>query len=212
MIYSRNDMAKNIEVEVRGPLTKEQFENLSKLFSTEGRFIADKNREAICFPDPNTGSLVERCETDIRVRNTNGIPELIVKTGTWGAEDESRREYSLIGKPGKFHEMIEMLAVMGFKSGMAVVRQGKVYEYEGVEFSLVEVPGHSNFFEAEIMVALKDKDAALADIKKICKKLGLTIFSQQEFYDYINLLNVEANREYNFEKFSDKYFEENFGL
>lgn len=201
---------KNIEVEVRGPLTETQYKSLMKKFEKEGEFIEDKNRTAICYPDPQTGSLVEDCNIDIRVRNTNGTPELIVKQGKWGAVDESRREFSLIGKEGQFNEMIEMLALMGFDKGVAVVRRGKVFKYQGVEFSLVEVPGHSFFFEAEIMTGEGEKKKALKEIVDLCRTLGLELFSEQGFYDYINVLNKEANKEFTFEDFSKTYFEDNF--
>ena len=41
---------------------------------------------------------------------------------------------------------------------MLCVRKSKVYEYEGIEFALVEVPGHSYYYEAEKM-AHENEDA-----------------------------------------------------
>lgn len=203
---------KNIEVEVRGPLSEEQRCELTEKFEKEGKLIEEKNRFMICYPDPKSGSLVEDLNTDIRVRDTNGTPELIVKHGKWGAVDESRREYSLKGRPGQFHEMIEMLGVMGFEKGLAVVRFGKVYMYKGVEFSLMEVPGHSYFYEAEIMSKMEEKEESLKNLRKICKDLGLKIFTEKEFYDHINILNKEANKEFKIEEFNDNYFFEKFGI
>lgn len=203
---------KNIEVEVRGPLTEEHRCELVEKFEKEGKFIENKDRAMVCYPDPESGSLVEDLNTDIRVRNANGIPELIVKKGKWGATDESRREYSLKGKPGQFHEMIEMLGVMGFCQGMAIVRLGKVYMYKGVEFSLMEVPGHSYFFEAEIMSKAEEKEDALRNIKKVCKDLGLEVFTEKAFFEHINVLNKEANIDFKIEDFSEDYFFEKFGI
>jgi predicted adenylyl cyclase CyaB len=203
---------KNIEVEIRGPLSKKQHDDLVKQFKLEGEFVIDKNRTAICYPDPKTGSLVEDCNIDVRVRNTNGIPELIVKHGKWGSIDESRREYSLIGEKGKFHEMIEMLAVMGFDHGMAIVRLGKIYNYKNVEFSIVEVPNHSYYFEAEIMTEIENKDKALDEIKKICAELNLEFFDEKGFYKYINKLNKESNKEFKFSEFDNNYFKNKFGI
>jgi len=203
---------KNIEVEVRGPLSEEQRCELTEKFEKDGKFVEEKNRFMICYPDPESGSLVEDLNTDIRVRNTNGVPELIVKRGKWGEANESRREYSLKGKKGQFHEMIGMLGAMGFCRGMAIVRLGKVYMYKGVEFSLMEVPGHSYFFEAEIMSEEKDKAEALKTIRAICKELGLSVFSEKEFYAHINVLNEEANKEFKIEDFNDDYFFDRFGI
>jgi predicted adenylyl cyclase CyaB len=203
---------KNIEVEVRGPLTKKQFINLRSKLSKEGKFIAHKNRVAICYPDPETGSLVENCNTDIRIRSTNGVPEIIIKKGKWGAIDENRREFSLVGKPGEFHKMVMMLGALGFDRGVVVVRRGEIHKYKGVEFSLVEVPNHSYFFEAEIMAHESEKEKAREKIGKICKDLGLELFGEKDFYDYINILNKEANQEFIFEEYDEDYFQKTFPL
>jgi predicted adenylyl cyclase CyaB len=206
-------MLKRLEVELRGTITQEQYNNLNKFFQKEGKFIDHKDRIVVCYPDPETGSLVEQCLTDIRVRTTNGIPEIIIKQGEWGGSDESRRELSVVGKKGDFDKMIVMMAALGHKTGIMAVRKGKVYEYQGVEFSLVEVPNHSYYFEAEIMVtAEKDKAAATKKVKNTCEKLGLKVLDKQGFYDYINKLNAESNETFNFADYKEGYFKKRFGI
>lgn len=202
-------MIKNIEVEIRGEITKEEYDKLTKLFEKEGKFIDDKDRIAICYPDPNTGSLVEECFTDIRVRETNGIPEIIIKKGKWGG-NENRKELSVIGKRGEFGKMLEMMDALGHKTGVAVVRKGKVYEYKGIEFSLVEVPDHSYYYEAELMVEEDKIIEAQGKIRKLCDKLGLAVFDDDGFYTYINKLNKEANKPFCFDEYSDNFFDNNF--
>jgi len=203
----------NIEVEVRGIINKNKYDELNKLFGKEGKFLDHKDRVVVCYPDPETGSLVEQCKTDIRVRTTNGIPEIIIKLGEWGNQDESRRELSLVGKKGEFDKMILMLAAMGHKKGIMAVRHGKIYEYKGVEFSLVEVPNHSYYFEAEIMVKNEaSKNEATKKITKICNELGLNILTQQGFFDYINQLNAESNETFDFTDYKEGYFAKRFGI
>lgn len=204
---------KKYEVELRGLLTQEKYEELSKFFGEKGKFLYDKDRVLVCYPDPETGSLVEECKTDIRVRTTNGIPEIIIKQGEWGSHDESRRELSLVGKKGEFDKMIAVLAALGHKKGIWAVRKGKVFEYKEVEFSLVEVPNHSYYFEAEVMVdAEGDKNGAIDRINKICKELDLTTLSQQEFYNYINKLNTESNELFDFDSIEEDFFNKKFGI
>lgn len=198
---------KNIEVEIRGEITKSEFEKLMKLFTEKGKFIDDKNRIAVCYPDPDTGSLVEECYTDIRVRETNSIPEIIIKKGRWGG-NENRKELSVVGKKGEFAKMLEMMDALGHKEGMAVVRKGKVFEYKGIEFSLVEVPGHSYYYEAELMVEEAKIDSAQKKIRKICNELGLDVFDDDGFFAYINKLNKEANKPFAFKNFDKSFFEE----
>jgi len=206
-------MKKNIEVELRGLLSKKQFLALNKLFKEKGKFIDDKDRVVVCYPDPETGSLVEECKTDIRVRTTNKIPEIIIKLGEWGHKDESRRELSLVGKKGEFDKMIVMLAALGHRNGIVAIRKGKVYSYKGIEFSLVEVPNHSYYFEAEIMVSNKKlQEIATRKIEKVCHELDLDILSQQGFFDYINKLNAESNEPFDFSAYKEGYFKTRFRI
>jgi len=205
-------MNKKIEVEIRGPLSKEQFEFLNKTFKKQGKFIAGKDRIALCYPDPTTGSLIEKVNTDIRIRTTNGIPEINIKLGKWGGH-EHRHEMSLVGKNGDFDKMVMMMAAMGFKKGIVAIRKGKVYKYKNIEFSVVEVPGHSYFFEAEIMVGGKSEvTKAKEKIRTICKNLSLKTFSDESFYDYIHQLNGEANEKFDFKNYKEGYFKRRFGI
>ncbi|AKM82725.1 TPA: hypothetical protein DD449_00695 [Candidatus Berkelbacteria bacterium] len=206
-------MNKKIEVELRGPITKEQFDRLESLFEKDGKFIDHKDRVLICYPDPDTGSFVEECFTDIRVRTTNGTPEMIIKLGKWGGDNENRRELSLMGKPGEFDKMVVMMAALGHKKGVWAVRKGKVFDYKEVEFSLVEVPDHSYYYEAEIMVEEVSKaKAARVKMEKLCKELNLEVFDDDGFYGYINRLNKESNKEFLFEKYSEGFFKKEFGI
>jgi len=203
----------NFEVEIRGLITKEKYIELETLFAREGKFKYAKNRILLCYPDPNTGSLVEECKIDIRIRTTNGIPEIIIKEGEWGGENESRKELFLRGKKGEFDKMVMMLAALGHKKGIFAERRGAVYMYKGIEFSLVEVPDHSFYFEAEVMVKSKDRQKlATEKILKICAELGLKPLSQQEFYDYINRLNAESNEPFDFANYQEGYFNRRYGI
>ena len=58
----------------------------------------------------------------------------------------------------------------------------------------------------------KHKVKALKKIASVCKGLELELFSEQEFYDYINILNKEANKEFKIEDFGNDYFTDRFGI
>ncbi|OGD57345.1 hypothetical protein A2V71_00820 [Candidatus Berkelbacteria bacterium RBG_13_40_8] len=205
-------MTKKIEVEIRGPITERKFEDLNKLFKKDGTFLSEKDRIVLCYPDPESGSLVEDVNTDVRIRTTNGIPELNVKQGKWGG-NESRREFSLVGKNGEFDKMVMMMAAMGFKTGVLAVRKGKVYQYKDIEFSLVEVPHHSYYFEAEMMVGdEKDIENAQKKMRKTCANLDLEVWDDKGFYEYINKLNSESNEDFDFKNYKEGNFAKRFGI
>lgn len=204
-------MNKNIEIEIRGPLSKEKFEDLIKLFEIEGKKITEKNRILIDYSTFLKGG-VENRQKDIRLRVTNGIPEIIVKIGKWGGV-EQRKELSVLTKPGKFDTLVEIFAALGFCKGMLCVRKSKVYEYKGLEFALVEVPGHSYYYEAEKMAwAQEDTDRITTEIMIVCKNLGLAIFNRKQFFEYIKKLNKEANEVFDCRRHTPNYFKNRFGL
>jgi len=204
-------MNKNIEIEIRGPLSKKEFDNLVKFFKTKGKKTSDKNRILIDYSTFLKGGVKNR-NKDIRLRVTNGVPEIIVKLGKWG-DDEHRKELSTFTKPGEFDILVEIFGELGLNKGMLCVRKSKVYEYKNIEFSLVEVPGHSYYYEAEKMAHEEEAtDEIIKEIKNVCKKLKLKIFDKKQFFEYIDKLNKEANEIFDYKNYTPNYFKNKFDL
>ena len=205
-------MSKTFEIEVRGPLMQAQYENLAKKFNDEGTHKETKERVLIDYSSFLPGEEMETRGTDIRLRVTNKRPEIIVKLGSWGG-NEQREELSVMAEQGSFDTLVKIFGVMGYRKGMLCVRKSKVYEYKGVEFTLVEIPGNHYTYEAEKLVtADADKDAATVEIKNVCAELGLQVYSDQEFFDFVKKLNEEVNEIFEFEKYTDGYFKDRFNL
>lgn len=203
-------MNADIEVEVRGPLTREDFDRLSVFFGREAR-AADRNRVLIDYSTFLEGGVADRT-TDIRLRATNGVPEIIVKLGVWGGADQ-RRELSVKTAPGTFDTLVEVFGALGFRRGMLCVRNSRVFEYRGAEFALVEVPGHSYYFEAERMAArLDDYEKISSELAVLCAELGLRVFSREEFFAYIERLNNDVNEIFDFDRYEQGYFRRRFSL
>lgn len=177
----------------------------------EGKKITDKNRVFIDYSTFLEGGVEDR-KKDIRLRSTNGVPEIIVKIGEWSGT-EQRKELSFFGKPGQFDTLVEIFAALGFKKGMLCVRKSRVYEYKGIEFALVEVPNYSHYYEAEKMAgADEDGGKITEEIRNVCLELGLEIFDKKSFFEYIHKLNDEANEIFNYEEYTPGYFKNRFGL
>ncbi len=194
--------AKDIEVEIRGPLTKDGFDKLDTFLQKEGVFKQKKERVLI---DYSSG--MENRTKDIRIRETNGVPEIVLKLGSWGGT-ESREEISIKTESGKFESLVKVFGELGYEKGVFCVRNSIVYDYKGIEFALVEVPNHSFYFEAEILSTREGSKDAENEIKKICEELGLNIFLKDDFFEYINTLNKEANIDFDYKNFEKGYFEE----
>lgn len=204
-------MEKNIEIEIRGPLSKGEFDNLVKLFEVKGKKTSEKDRVLIDYSTFLEGG-VEKRKKDIRLRVTNGIPEIIVKVGEWG-ENEQRKELSAFTKPGEFDTLVEIFGELGFSKGMLCVRKSKVYVYKDIEFALVEVPGHSYYYEAEKMANnTENGDELIKEIQNVCKELSLRIFDKNQFFEYIDKLNKEANEIFDYKNYTSNYFKNRFNL
>jgi predicted adenylyl cyclase CyaB len=112
-----------------------------------------------------------------------------------------------------FDTLVQIFGALGFKKGVLCIRNSVVYTYEGIEFALVEVPGHSYYFEAELLISdTKDKDRAHEKIEAVCTKLGMTIFSNNEYFDYVKQLNRETNILFDFSEYTEGYFKKTFNL
>lgn len=193
---------KDIEVEIRGPLTKDEFNKLDTFLQKEGVFKQKKERILI---DYSSG--MENRTKDIRIRETNGVPEIVLKLGSWGGT-ESREEISIKTESGKFESLVKVFGELGYEKGVLCIRNSMVYDFKGIEFALVEVPNHSFFFEAEILATPETALDAENEIKKICEELNLKIFSKDDFFEYVNTLNREANVNFDYKNFQKGYFEE----
>jgi len=205
-------MERNIEVELRGPISLEKIQEIEEIFQKGGKFKKNKNRVLIDYSSSISAEDISGRTKDIRLRVTNGIPEIIIKTGRWGGTD-SRKEISVFTNKGEFDNLVHIFGSIGLKKGVLCVRNSKVYDYKGIEFALVEVPGHSYYFEAEKMVGSEsEKLAAVKTIGSVCKELGLKVFSSEEFYKYIEDLNKSVNEIFDFDKYEDNYFKNRFGL
>ncbi len=205
-------MKKVFEVELRGPLQKSKYDWLKRFFDGKGLAARTKNRILIDYSTCIEGEDIRKRNLDIRARITNKIPEMIIKVGKWKGGDV-RKEISVLLQEGQFSNLVQAYAALGYKKGILCVRNSLIYVYDDVEFALVEVPGHSYFFEAEIAVSSEEETAAAKDkVGRVCRELGLTLFSDEEWFSYIELLNREANKLFDIDRDGEEYFAKEFGV
>ena len=203
---------KNIEIELRGPLISEEYLQLEKFLKRNGQFVANKERILIDYSMFLLSEGLEDRTRDIRLRVTNKVPEIVVKLGKMG-DNESRKELSVLAQTGDFDKLVEIFGVLGLTKGILCLRKSQVFMYREVEFTLVEVPCHSYYFEAEKLITSdENKDDARKEIISICQELGLKLFDNEGLFAYIKKLNEEANEIFDFENYTENYFKDRFNL
>lgn len=203
---------KNIEVEVRGKIQGESVDSLILKIENVGKLKETKNRILIDYSTFLPGEGIKERTRDIRLRVTNGIPEIIVKIGKWGGS-ENRKEISLPTNKGDFDKLVQIFGIIGLQKGVLCVRNSNVYTYKNLEIAVVEVPGHSYYFEIEKMISENDNaETAKEEIMMICKELELEPFTDDQFYKYIETLNKDVNEVFDFSNYTENYFKERFNL
>lgn len=179
-------MAK-FEIELRGLLTPSNKEKLEKFLVKCGKLIKQYERTQWIF------GLSHDKKIDLRIKETNGKREFSLKVGNVG--NINRKEISIAIAEEDFEQAFEFLKYLGHEEGLKAVRNANIYKYEGIEWAIVEVPGHSSYFEAEKLVeSEEDGKIAEEEIREIAGKLGLVLFTPDETIEYIRILDKEANK------------------
>jgi len=193
---------KFIEVELRGPLSQDDYLRLRGMLIKKGKLINKQNRFLLDFSTFLEG-IGERV-LDVRIRITNGVVEMIVKKGKFGGL--SREEASVFPKDGNLKNTLKFMSLLGYNKAVAADRGIERFEIEGIEFALQDVkdfskPGtiHSRFFEAEILCSNEnEKEHAIIKIQDFLSKISLKQFTEPEWNNYIAKLNKEANGVFDF--------------
>ncbi len=175
------------EVELRGKLTPEKKTKLVKFLMKNGKLVKSYKRTQWIF------GLSHSKKIDLRIKQTNGKNEFSLKVGK--LNNSNRKEISIPFDKDKLKESIDFLKYLGYREGLRAIRNADIYEYRRIEWAIVEVPGHSNYFEAEKLVgSKKEGKCAVKEIEKIALELGLKVFSPKETLEYISILDAEANK------------------
>jgi len=194
---------KNIEVELRGPLSEKVYSTILSLLKSKGKLLKKQNRFLLDYSTFLEG-IGER-KLDVRVRVTNGKVEIVIKKGKFGGT--AREESSMYPEGGNLADTLKFMSLLGYTKAVACDRGIERYLINGVEFAIQDVrdftrPGkiHSRFFEAEIMTDDAGKDAAIKKIKTLLGVLSLKEFSETQWNEYVAVMNKEANGVFDYEK------------
>jgi adenylate cyclase class IV len=185
-------MSKNIEVEIRGNLDVAGYDRLKAFLDANGEHVESHEREMFLLRDyPGyTKDFVGR-ETDIRLRNTNGNCEIMLKTKVGTA----REEVSLELKGNDLEAAKKVVKALGCHTAVWMHRLKEVYRYNDVEWSLVICPQDIRYFEAERVVTDAVHIAeAQKGLEDEARALGLSILDDEGTRALIHMLDTEVNK------------------
>ena len=176
------------EIEFRGPLTKIEFQKLLDFLRKEADFVKQMERKTFVFENKDK-------TLDLKVRTTDGVPEIVLKKGFAGAR--KREEIILPLKTNSIKEAIRLFSLLGHNKGIIAIRDNYIFNYKNIEFALVKCPGGYCFYEAEFINGKGIKNPE-KHIKEVLKSLNLTAWSEEEVYDFMMYCkkNIDEHFEY----------------
>ena len=185
-----------IEVEIRGRLTEGEYEALKNTLAEKGKHLRHLEREMYLLRDyPGyTHSSLDR-DTDIRLRNTSGECEIMVKQKAAG-NNVGREEISLKLKDNNLDTVRRVVKAMGFKTALKMVRTMDQYDYQGIEWQVVSTTKGLWYYEAERTAHSEAEIPKIHDeLAAEARALGLTVMTPEELQEFINTLDKEVNVE-----------------
>lgn len=188
------------EVELRARVDTEAKQRLASYLAAQ----AGVRVQTRCFIDYSTflEGIGER-KLDVRFRMTDGIPEIVVKKGVFGAavrEEAAARLLEADAEGG-----LSLMALLGYQKGVCGGRRICRVTVGDIEFALQDVldfaePSHvaDCFLEVEYVGDVGDADEvkAQAELNSCLSQFGLTAFSIEQWNAYIAELNERWNGVY----------------
>ena len=165
-------MLKNIELELRAEILKENFEPILKKLNQEGILISKTNRLSVMF--------FGNCENnyfDIRVRITNGKSEIAIKKGC--LHSYNRTEFSRKIPNGQFIDMVKIMSQFGFNSKVGERKSFNFRFPDNVIISLVKA-GNLSYLEIEKMADKASQKKDKEKLEDLAKKLNVEIIRDKE--------------------------------
>ena len=184
-----------IEVEIRGPLTKEGAQKFGEFLRQNGEFIESHVREMIRLYDyPGFAEDSLKREVDIRLRDTDGRCEIMVKK-KMSENNVGRSELSLKLQDTNLDNAKAILKALGYSKGLWMHRKKDVFRYHDIEWSIVEAPENIFYYEAEQEVSEgADLQKIETHLKGEAKKLQVTVFTPEEYREFIAFLSEKVNK------------------
>lgn len=182
-----------IEVEIRGRLDDAGYVRIKGFLDEHGKHVKSQEREMIllCGYPGYTKDFVGR-SVDIRLRNTNGLCEIMLKRKV----ENAREEVQLKLHDTDLEAAKKIAKAFGCSNGIWMHRLSEVYEYKGIEWALVIAPNNIRYYEAEIAVDDASKVAdAHATLEAEAHELGLEVLDDEGTRAFIHKLDTEANKE-----------------
>ncbi len=160
---------KNIEVEVRSFLSKQQYEKLLDFFKKNAKFIKEDYQETFYFD----------CDQDLRIQRNDFFSKIWMKKGK--IHDDHREEIEIKFNRNEFEKLEKLFLALGLKVQIKWFRKRYEFQWDNITACLDFTKGYGYIIELEKMSSAKNKEKEFEKLKQKLKSLGIKITSKEEF-------------------------------
>lgn len=161
---------KNIEIEVRSFITKEEYKQLKKKLDKEAKFSDSTNEETVYFRGANG---------DLRLRRDGNQAFIIFKKGK--IHDNFREEIDIKYNRNDFKKIENLFKKLGLKEEIKWFRKRRVYQWEGTKVFLDDTKGYGFIIELEKIGRVGEERKIHKQLENKLKSLGIEITPKKVF-------------------------------
>jgi len=161
---------KNLEVEVRSFITKEEYKRLIRKFDKEAKLLDSINEETI---------YLKGTKGDLRLRRNKDQAFIIFKTGK--IHDDSREEIEIKFNKKDFEKIENLFLQLGFKTEVRWFRKRRIYQWGNLKVFVDNTKGYGFIIELEKTGRRGERGKIHKYLKNKLKSLGIKITPKKIF-------------------------------
>jgi predicted adenylyl cyclase CyaB len=160
---------KNIEVEIRSFISKEQFDKLLEFLRKNAKFLKEDYQETHYLDS----------KEDLRIQRNNFFSKIWMKKGK--IHDESREEIEIKFPKEDFEKLAKLFSSVGLNAKIKWFRDRKEFEWNGITVDLDYTKGYGYIIELEKMCSEEEKGQVIEFLKTKLKSLNIPLTPKEEF-------------------------------
>lgn len=181
------------EIEIRGKITKEKFEEIMALMKKEAKLKDHYKRLSVDISpgfNEETRSWKNLTGVDLRIKKSGNKEKISAKMGNFS--DKAREELEIKLEEGQLLSVVKTFVKLGFDKGMIYQWESFEFDYQNFEVKLSKYTDDYFTFEIESETGKNDPD-------DLAKKLALVPYSSEEYKDIIGWENKNIHQLFSIE-------------
>jgi len=160
---------RNIEVEVRSFISKEEYGRLLDFFKKNAKLIKEDYQETYYF----------NSEKDLRIQRNKFFSKIWLKEGK--IHDDWREEIEIKCDKEDFEKLERVFMALGFNIEIKWFRKRYQFDWKGIKVCVDYTKGYGYILELEKICSKEEKEKTLEILKQKLKELNIKPTPKEEF-------------------------------